>query len=249
MNHYENTLESIIKAARTMAGRQAETSSQLPGKKEKSDEADHRDSGAAVSSDVSSKTSPDTDTPVLPNPSSSGFTPVQENTSGTALTKEDENKSSAESESALRTAGIHFLEFAVAFLTLAKCQYQQDNDVKVNSLPFFTLVALDSWADSDYTMSELADKLQITKQQLSRLINVLEEKGLVERIHDTANRRRVYIRICPNGREMMNSVKQCMLDSTLYGLRAYSEDELRELDQCICRLIQLMEKFNTDPTA
>ncbi len=60
--------------------------------------------------------------------------------------------------------GVHFLEFAVAFLTLAKCQYQHENDVKVNSLPFFTLVALDNWADVDYTMSELADKLQITKQ-------------------------------------------------------------------------------------
>ena len=84
----------------------------------------------------------------------------------------------------INSVGVHFLEFAVAFLTLAKCQYQHENDVKVNSLPFFTLVALDNWADVDYTMSELADKLQITKQQLSKMINVLEEKELVERIHD-----------------------------------------------------------------
>ena len=145
------------------------------------------------------------------------------------------------------TVGIHFLEFAVAFLSLAKCQYQQEQEVKVNSLPFFTLIALDSWAEEDYTMSELAEKLQITKQQLSRLINDLEEKQLVERIHDTANRRRVYIRICEPGRQMISEVKQGMLDSTIYGLRAYSPAELTELDGCICRLIELMGKFNTDP--
>lgn len=143
----------------------------------------------------------------------------------------------------INSVGVHFLEFAVAFLTLAKCQYQHDNDVKVNSLPFFTLVALDNWADEDYTMSELADKLQITKQQLSKLINVLEEKELVERIHDKENRRRVYIRIRDHGREMMDDLKRGMLESTLYGLSAYTEDELKDMDFCIRRLTELMEKF------
>lgn len=154
----------------------------------------------------------------------------------------------AEVPVSLHTVGIHFLEFAVAFLTLSKCQYQQDCGLKVNSLAFFTLIALDSWADEDFTMSELAEKLQITKQQLSRLINDLEEKGLVERIHDTANRRRVYIRICNSGRQVMNSLKQDMLASTLHGLRAYNPAELAQMDACICRLVELMEKFNTEPS-
>ena len=82
----------------------------------------------------------------------------------------------------LKNTGIHFLEFALGFLSLAKCHYQPSHDMKVNSLPFFALIALDSWADQDYTMSELADKLSITKQQLSHMIKVLEERGLVERI-------------------------------------------------------------------
>ncbi|MEE0131884.1 MarR family winged helix-turn-helix transcriptional regulator [Clostridium sp.] len=146
----------------------------------------------------------------------------------------------------LKNTGIHFLEFALGFLSLAKCHYQPSQDMKVNSLPFFALIALDSWADQDYTMSELADKLSITKQQLSHMIKVLEERGLVERIHDTANRRRVYIRICDSGREMMNQMKQEMLSSTLFGLRAYTPEELASMDECLCRLMELMEKFNCE---
>ena len=134
----------------------------------------------------------------------------------------------------LKNTGIHFLEFALGFLSLAKCHYQPSHDMKVNSLPFFALIALDSWADQDYTMSELADKLSITKQQLS------------QRIHDTANRRRVYIRICDSGREMMNQMKQEMLSSTLFGLRAYTPEELASMDECLCRLMELMKKFNCE---
>lgn len=75
----------------------------------------------------------------------------------------------------LRTAGTHFLEFAFSFLTFAKCQYQSANHIKINSLPFFTLSVLADQKDENYTMSDLADKLQITKQQLSKLINDLED--------------------------------------------------------------------------
>lgn len=147
----------------------------------------------------------------------------------------------------LENTGIHFLEFVLGFLSLAKCHYQPSQEMKVNSLPFFALIALDSWSEKDYTMSDLADKLNITKQQLSHMISVLEERGLVERIHDTANRRRVYIRICDSGREMMNQMKQEMFASTLSGLRSYTTKELESMDDCLCRLKKLMEKFNSEP--
>lgn len=145
----------------------------------------------------------------------------------------------------IKSAGIHFLEFSIAFLSMTKCQYQHGNDVKVNSLSFFTLVALENWREENYTMSDLAEKLQITKQQLSRLINDLEAKELVERIHDTSNRRRVYIRISSHGLKILEDLKKSMLDSTLCALQAYNEEELKELDSCLCRLTKLMEKFNS----
>lgn len=153
---------------------------------------------------------------------------------------------SSETSFLLENTGIHFLEFSLVFLSLAKCHYQPSQEMKVNSLPFFALIALDNWSDQEYTMSELAGKLNITKQQLSHMIKVLEERGLVERIHDTANRRRVYIRICDSGREMMKQMKQEMQSSILSGLRAYSPEELSSMNECLCRLMKLMEKFNCE---
>ena len=93
-------------------------------------------------------------------------------------------------------------------------------------------------------MSDLADKLQITKQQLSKLINDLEDKALVERIHDTANRRRVYIRISPCGLEAMERLKETMLETTIAALHIYNEEELETLNSCLEALTPLMEKFH-----
>ena len=93
-------------------------------------------------------------------------------------------------------------------------------------------------------MSELADKLSITKQQLSHMIKVLEERGLVERIHDTANRRRVYIRISPCGLEAMERLKETMLETTIAALHIYNEEELETLNSCLESLTPLMEKFH-----
>ena len=63
----------------------------------------------------------------------------------------------------LKNTGIHFLEFALGFLSLAKCHYQPSHDMKVNSLPFFALIALDSWADQDYTMSTSASAIPVVR--------------------------------------------------------------------------------------
>ena len=46
-------------------------------------------------------------------------------------------------------------------------------------------------------------------------------------------------------------MKQEMLSSTLFGLRAYTPEELASMDECLCRLMELMKKFNyeTDESA
>ena len=79
-----------------------------------------------------------------------------------------------------RTVGEHFLEFIISFFNLAKGRYQQQNQIKANSVAFHALVVLNQPGRPAPTMSELASELEITKQQLTKLVNDLEEKQLVE---------------------------------------------------------------------
>ena len=131
----------------------------------------------------------------------------------------------------LSSAGLKFMDFAIRFFNMAKCQYQQQNQVKANKAGF------------QPTMSFLADEMGITKQQLTKLVNDLEAMGLVKRIHDERNRRQVYVTLTDDGRNEFEEIKQAMLECTVAGLKDFSEDELEQLGDCLERLIPLLEKF------
>ncbi|MDD6073051.1 MAG: MarR family transcriptional regulator [Clostridium sp.] len=238
-NQEHDTLESIIRAAREMSLRRSPS---LPRENEATKEQILKQERPATA---------ESNAPSIEEGIQKSDSPIPEENFGKEApgenTAEDLLSAARAFSETLHTSGVHFLEFSVAFLSMFKRHYQlETNDIRANSLAFFALIALDSWANGAYTMSELADKLQVPKQQLTKLINDLEERKLVERTHDTTNRRRVYIRICEPGRCLMEDVKQKMLQATLHGLRSYSMEELLEMDQCICRLTELMERFNTD---
>lgn len=145
------------------------------------------------------------------------------------------------------TVGEHFVEFAIEFFSLAKNKYHQQNRIKANSMAFQVLVSLEQPDRPSPTMSELASDMDITKQQLTKLVNTLEEKGLVQREHDSKNRRQVYLAITPDGLCIIGQLKAAMLNCTISGFSGYTEEELAELDHCLKRLSILLEKFNPDP--
>ena len=77
----------------------------------------------------------------------------------------------------LPAVGAHFLEFVIQFFTLTKIQYQQQNQIKANTQGFQLLFLLNHQEEASLTMSELAAQMHTTKQQLTRLVNALEEKS------------------------------------------------------------------------
>ena len=143
----------------------------------------------------------------------------------------------------LSSAGLKFMDFAIRFFNMAKCQYQQQNQVKANKAGFQVLFILSMPEYPQPTMSFLAEEMGITKQQLTKLVNDLEAKGLVKRVHDERNRRQVYVTLTDDGRNEFEEIKQAMLECTVAGLKDFSEDELEQLGDCLERLIPLLEKF------
>lgn len=146
-----------------------------------------------------------------------------------------------------RAVGEHFLDFTIKFFHLAKGRYQQHNQVKANSVAFHALVLLNQPDREPPTMSELAACLEITKQQLTKLVNDLEEKQLVQRQHDRKNRRQVYLSITPTGKHIVRQLRETMLCCTVEGFSAYTPGELAQLDDCLVTLSALLAKFNPNP--
>lgn len=145
------------------------------------------------------------------------------------------------------SVGTHFLEFSIQFFHHSRNQFQQQNCIKAGTQAFHALVILSELEAPPLTMSQLAARLAVTKQQLTRLVNDLEDKGLVQREHDSANRRLVYLTITPAGQEALAQLKADMLTCTAEAMEVYTDEELKELDTCLTRLSELLERFQPEP--
>ncbi len=109
------------------------------------------------------------------------------------------------------------------FFNLAKNSYHQQNQIRANSAAFQVLMQLNQPGRQAPTMSEMALQLGITKQQLTKLINDLEEKNLVRRQHSSRNRRHVYLMITPEGASIMKQLREAMLECTVSRLSSYNQ--------------------------
>ena len=136
-----------------------------------------------------------------------------------------------------------FLTFMLDYYAMIRRHIVEKNEIRFHSHGFYLLNILESNKDELLTMSACAKQMNITKQQLTKLVNDLEAMGLVKRIHDERNRRQVYVTLTDDGRTEFEEVKQAMLECTMDGLKGFSSEELGQLENCLEKLIPLLVKF------
>jgi DNA-binding MarR family transcriptional regulator len=111
-----------------------------------------------------------------------------------------------------------------------------------NKLHFHVLYVLCNHPPPGPSMSQLAEDLLVSPQQLSRLISGMEEAGLVEREHDPANRRRVYVRALPAGLADMENALADMMAWIARELAPFSAEDMQRLHECFTFIGRLLEK-------
>lgn len=79
------------------------------------------------------------------------------------------------------------------------------------------------------SMSELADDLCMSNQQLTKTVDALVELDLVERVCDPQNRRKFCARCTEKGKDMLASLRTEVEKKLGYALRKRSPDEIDKL--------------------
>lgn len=110
----------------------------------------------------------------------------------------------------------------------------------MSKLQFFTLMML--YRKGPKTMTELASAIQVSKQQLTPLMDRILEQKLVERMPDPKDRRVIRIEISPAGKEAINTMMKHNLYTVAARLTVLPEEELVELDTMMVRVRELLEK-------
>ena len=92
---------------------------------------------------------------------------------------------------------------------------------------FRTLVYLMQHPDGA-APSQIADDLQILRQSMTNIVDSLEEKNLVERSANPKDRRRIVVRLLPQGMALANTLYQIEEDYTQRIYSHFSREELLE---------------------
>jgi len=135
-----------------------------------------------------------------------------------------------------------FLDFMVDYYALMRRHTVETTEYKRNSHGFSMLYALRGYRNCPVTMTKFANEMGITKQQLTKLVNDLEEKGYVERSHNKENRRQVYISITDEGLVHLEKMIGELAHETIITLSAFNDEEKERIFNCSSELSELFRK-------
>ena len=95
------------------------------------------------------------------------------------------------------------------------------------------------------SMSELAQRLGVSNQQITRIVKELEENNALVRETDEKNRRQVNVSLSAEGKALAESYAKKAMDAFRNKLNVLEEDELDALAYHLEECIRLTQKTET----
>jgi DNA-binding MarR family transcriptional regulator len=84
-------------------------------------------------------------------------------------------------------------------------------------------------AEADHTLKDLAEELSFSLAGVSRSIDALHQRGLVERREDETDRRMKRVRLTPDGRELLRNLNELRVALLQQFIQTLTDDERRGL--------------------
>ncbi len=125
------------------------------------------------------------------------------------------------------------MNFLILLFSCSARQNHANQCMDISPKAFMVLFMLRYHPDQDMNMSTLAGELNMPKQQLTKLMDTLEDKGLVLREHDRVNRRQVIARLAKKGKERMEEAISAMISRTAPVFDIYSAEEKNRISDAI----------------
>jgi len=86
-------------------------------------------------------------------------------------------------------------------------------EIPRSEIMMLKMIDIDTSKTEGVTISILSERLEISKSAVSQMVNVLEDKGYVERISTKSDRRIVYVRLTEVGEKGLKKSLQSLLKS------------------------------------
>ncbi len=117
-----------------------------------------------------------------------------------------------------------------------------DGACSLDLTPMETQALFIIYYDSDKCMSEISEELQVSKQQLTKIIKSLEDYGLVVRYQDETNRRFMRTKTTDAGKNICEEIRGTICEAKMQIFKNLSEEEREQLLASIHTIKCLLER-------
>ena len=90
--------------------------------------------------------------------------------------------------------------------------------------------------------TDLYQSLMITSGAITNRIDTLEKKDLVKRVHDSEDRRTIYVQLTNTGYELISQAVISHTQTEESLLKGLTKEELAQLDQLLKKLLSSLEE-------
>lgn len=104
------------------------------------------------------------------------------------------------------------IKFGNAYTFCYKAQLDYNTDMVFSAAQIQTLEYILESEEKNEKMSDMAQRLGVSKSTFSRNVKTLTEKGLLERYQKGDNKKNIYVKPSEKGRQIYEKYTECALD-------------------------------------
>lgn len=135
----------------------------------------------------------------------------------------------------------HAMEKTTTYCRLKGAQFFAQHDFGITMDQFCVLEVL-SYTE-DVCQRDISKKILKDRSNTSRILNILEEKGLLERIVDTKQKRLVKkVYLTPKGKDLLDRIFPKVKESYLKVFEGISEEELSMVKRILEKMRENLSK-------
>ncbi|WP_028592080.1 MarR family winged helix-turn-helix transcriptional regulator [Paenibacillus massiliensis] len=129
-----------------------------------------------------------------------------------------------------RTLIEKIIKYGNAYSNTYKLQRSYGTDVMFSASQIQTLEYILEAEDKEEKMSEMAERLGVSRSTFSKNVKILKEKGLLEKYHLSGNRKDIYVKPSAKGREVYAQYTEFVRELCFDDIFRYA-DTISEADK------------------
>lgn len=106
-------------------------------------------------------------------------------------------------------------------------------------MPFSHIQIVCMLSDREMTIGEISASLGIAKPNITPLLDVLSERGVLERVRSDRDRRIVNVRLLPPGKALAEKLQGCITGQVMGWPKGFSHSDIKRLNNALAYLIEV----------